>query len=394
MPLILTGEGDLGLFATDPEVGSRTVTAGDRSRPDRSRDDTLAWQLAVIFVSVAAVVLGVTVVVLAAADLGLTVLHPSRRGLLSRHVEHLAWAGVRRLTRLGGRDRLLSFGGPAAMAADLLAWVFSLWLGFALIQPPSVHTFRYSPGWPGHEGFVEALYLSGASLTTVGFGDVVAGSEVLRLVTILEAASGLAVITAAIAYVTAVYPRVSLVRVAASWATDLQADTEEGAARFICHGGRDEVARLQRNLIEIHQDLLRFPVLYYFHAGVPGESTASLLRAAALVCTYLRYGLAWEAVPFAALYGPGLERTLERLLDDYAREFRGAHLTERSLDQHEAHARLHRLREDLRRVAPESVSSEPGVPPDLARFLAHIDTFLLELGRVHRHSAAPLFGER
>ena len=349
-------------------------------------------------VSIASVVLGVTVVVLAAADLGLTVLHPSLRGPLSHHVEHLAWAGVRGLTRLGGGDRLLSFGGPAAMAADLLAWVLGLWLGFALIYAPSVHAFRYSPGGSlGHEGLVEALYLSGASLTTVGFGDVVAGSDVLRLVTILEAASGLAVITAAIAYVTAVYPRVSLVRAAASWATDLQADTEVGAARFICHGGRDEVARLQRYLIEIHQDLLRFPVLYYFHPGVPGESTASLLRAAALVCAYLRYGLRWQAVPFAALYGPGLERTLERLMDDYAREFRGAHLTggsEQSLDQREAHARLHRLREEVRRVVPEALSSEPGVPPDLARFLAHVDTFLLELGRVHRHSAAPLFGER
>ena len=347
--------------------------------------------------SLLSVVLGVAMVVLVTADLGLTVLHPSLRGPLSNHVEHLAWAGVRGLARLGGRDRLLSFGGPAAMAADLLTWVLGLWLGFALIYAPFVDAFQYSPtGSSGHAGFLEALYLSGASLTTVGFGDVVAGSHVLRLVTILEAASGLAVITAAIAYVTAVYPRVSLVRAAASWATDLEADTEVGAARLVCHGGRDEVARLQRDLIEIHQDLLRFPVLYYFHARVPGESIASLLRAAALVCVYLRWGLRREAVPFAALYGPGLERTLGRLMDDYAREFRGAHLAgvgEQPLDQREAYARLHRLRETVRRVVPEAVSEEPDVPPDLVRFLARADTFLLEFGRVHHYGAAPLFGE-
>jgi len=47
-------------------------------------------------VSVLSVILGVAVVVLVAADLGLTVLHPSLRGPLSNHVEHLAWAGVRR----------------------------------------------------------------------------------------------------------------------------------------------------------------------------------------------------------------------------------------------------------------------------------------------------------
>lgn len=347
--------------------------------------------------SLLSLVLGVAIVVLVAADLGLTVLHPSLRGPLSNHVEHLAWAGVRGLTRLGGRDRLLSFGGPAAMAADLLTWVLGLWLGFALIYAPFVDAFRYSPaGSLRNAGFVEALYLSGASLTTVGFGDVVAGSRILRLVTILEAASGLAVITAAIAYVTAVYPRVSLVRAAASWATDLEADTELGAALLVCHGGRDEVARLQRDLIEIHQDLLRFPVLYYFHAPVSGESIASLLRAAALVCVYLRWGMRREAVPFAALYGTGLERTLGRLIDDYAREFRGAHLAgggEHPLDEREAQARLHRLRDTVRRVLPEAVNSEPGVPPDLARFLARVDTFLLELGRVHHYRAAPLFGE-
>ena len=83
--------------------------------------------------SVLSVVLGVAVVVLVAADLGLTVLHPSLRGPLSNHVEHLAWAAVRGLTHLGGRDRLLSFGGPAAMAADRLTWVLGLWLGFAPI---------------------------------------------------------------------------------------------------------------------------------------------------------------------------------------------------------------------------------------------------------------------
>ena len=346
--------------------------------------------------SVLSVVLGVAAVVLVIADLGVTVLHPSLRGPLSARVEYLAWAGVRGLTRLGGRDRLLSFGGPAAMAADLLTWLIGLWLGFALIYAPYVDTFRYSPaGSLGHAGFIEALYLSGASLTTVGFGDVVAGGHILPLVTTLEAASGLAAIAAAIAYVTAVYPRVSLVRAASSWASDLEADTEAGAVRFVCRGGPDGVARLQRDLIDIHQDLVRFPVLYYFHARGPDESIASLLRMAALVCVYLRWGMNGPAVPFADLYGRGLERTLERLMDDYAREFRGAHVAggvERPLDQREAYARLQRVHDAVRSVQPEAVGEEPDVPPDFARFLTGIDKFLLELGRVHHHRAAPLFG--
>jgi len=348
-------------------------------------------------VSVVLVIVGVLVVVAVAADLGLTVLHPSVRGPLSDRAERLAWAAVRGLTRLRGGDRLLSFGGPVAMVGDLTAWVVGLWLGFALLYAPYAHAFGHRPPQPsGHGGFLDALYLSGESLTTVGFGDVTAGSRALGLVTILEAASGLALITAAIAYLTALYPRVSLVRAAASWATALGADTEMGAARLVCRGGRDEVARLQRDLIGIHQDLLRFPVLYYFHPRQPRESIATLLRAAALVCACLRWGVKREAAPFACLYGPGLQQTLEQLMDDYAREFRGAPLTasrERGLGEREAQARLGRLREAVDRIAPDAASDDKGVPAEFARFVAHADTFLHELGRVHHRSSTPLFGE-
>lgn len=346
--------------------------------------------------SVVLVVVGAVAVVAVASDLSLTVLHPSLRGPLSDRAERLAWAAVRGLTRLGGRDRALSFGGPAAMAADLLTWLVGLWLGFALVYAPHVHAFARSGSGPaGRGGFVDALYLSGESLTTVGFGDIVAHGQLLRLVTTLEAASGLALITAAIAYLTAVYPRVSLVRAAASWASDLEADTEAGAARLVLEGGRSEVARLQRDLIEIHQDLLRFPVLYYFHPRAPGESIAALLRAAALVCALLRWGIDREGAPYAGLYGPALERTLARLIDDYARELRGAELSGRTqaLDPEEAQRRLERLRTAVRLVAPESVSDQPAAPAELARFLAHVDGFLSELGRVHHHDAAPLFAQ-
>jgi hypothetical protein len=345
--------------------------------------------------TVSLVIAGVAVVGLVVADLGLTVLHPSRHGPLSSHVEHLAWAAVRGLTRLSGRGQLLSFGGPAALAADLLAWMSGLWLGFALIYTPFAPSFDNSPGGSqAVDGFGAALYLSGESLTTVGFGDVIAGDLFLRLVTVLEAASGLALIAAAIAYLTAVYPRVSLVRAAASWVNDLEADTEDGAARFVCQGGQAEIAHLQRDLIEVHQDLVRFPVLYYFHAPGAGESTGSLLRGAALVCAYLRWGLDPKAAPYVDLYGRGLERTLERLMADYRREFRGTYADSEvtsSLSRPDAEARFHRMRAALCRVSPEAVDDNESGVSDLADYLARVDAFLRTLGHLHHFDAAPLF---
>jgi len=338
-------------------------------------------------VIVAWVIAGVAVVGLVVADLGLTVLHPSRHGPMSNHVEHLSWAVVRGLARLSGRGQLLSFGGPTALAADLLAWVSGLWFGFALVYAPFAPGFEnQSGGSQAVDGFGAALLLSGESLTTVGFGDVIAGGLFLRLVTVLEAASGLALIAAAIAYVTAVYPRVSLVRSAASWMNDLEADTEDGAARFVCQGGQAEIARLQHDLIEVHQDLVRFPVLYYFHAPDAGESPGSLLRGAALVCAYLRWGLNPKVAPYVELYGPGLERTLERLMADYRREFRGAHAASEekgSLRRPDAEARFHRMREALRRVSPDAVGHDESGPSEFAEYLARVDDFLRVLGRVH-----------
>lgn len=347
--------------------------------------------------TVVSVSVGALAVVLIITDLAVTILHPSMRGPVSHLAERLAWVAIRSLARGSGRRRLLTFGGPAAMAADFVAWVLGLWLGFALIYDPFVSVLGYSSGALSQRGgFLTALYLSGVSLTTVGFGDVVGGTDALRLLTVLEAASGLAVITAALAYVTTVYPRVSLARTAASWATDLNAHTELGAVAFILHGGPATVARMQRDLIEIHQDLQRFPVLYYFHAGQPGESMATLLRAAALVCTYLRWGFATEAVPFAALYGPGLQQTLWRLMDAHAQEFPSDRLVDPSfqpLGAEEARDRYECLIDSVRAAAPEALPPVGSIPPDLVTFLSRVDDFLKEFGRVHGYVTPPLFGQ-
>ena len=344
------------------------------------------------------VAVGVIAVVLVGTDLAVTVLHPSLRGPVSHSAERSAWMAVRGLGRGMGRARVLTFGGPAAMGADFAAWVLGLWLGFALVYAPFVHELAYSPAASAHpDGFFTALYLSGVSLTTLGFGDVVGGTAALRLVTVLEGASGLAVITAALAYITAVYPRVSLARTTASWVTDLEAHTEAGAVRFVLGGGPGTVARLQRDLIEIHQDLQRFPVLYYFHAAQPGESLAALMRAGALVCVYLRWGFSPGAVPFTELYGPGLQRTLERLMDDYGWEFAAGHPAlpaSQPMGAREARDRYERLTATVRAMAPEAALPAKAAPAEFAAFVPRVDAFLTEFGRVHGYAASLLPGSK
>jgi hypothetical protein len=174
----------------------------------------------------------------------------------------------------------------------MLMWVVGLWLGFALV-------------YASEFDFADAAYKSGEALTTVGFGDIDFEPEWLRYVAVLEAAGGLGAFTAAIAYVLSVYPLVTAIRASALFAS-LVAEA----------GDTSQAAVLTRRLIESHEHVKRFPVLYYFESGDEAESMTTLLRAALSMSITLRgEGDEMRAVP--------LQRALNRLLDDLERDYIG-----------------------------------------------------------------------
>jgi len=232
---------------------------------------------------------GALIVALVGWDIALTLLHPAARGPLGVRANRWAWRLVRALSR---SRRVLSYAGPLAIAANMLVWVVGLWLGFALV---------YTSG----PGFGEAAYKSGEALTTVGYGDVPFDPEWLRYVAVFEAAGGLGAFTAAIAYVLSVYPLVTAIRASALFAS-LCAET----------GDTSQVSVLTQRLIESHEHVKRFPVLYYFESGDEAESMTTLLRAAVATCVALRdAGDGARAMP--------LERALNRLFDDLERDYIG-----------------------------------------------------------------------
>lgn len=232
---------------------------------------------------------GAIVVAAVGWDIALTLLHPAARGPLSDRVNRLAWRLVRATSRT---RRTLSYAGPLAIGANMLMWVLGLWLGFALI-------------YASEFGLGEAVYKSGEALTTVGFGDVGFDPEWLRYVAVVEAAGGFGAFTAAIAYVLSVYPLVTAIRASALFAS-LTADA----------GDTSQAAVLTQRVIESHEHVKRFPVLYYFESGDEAESMTTLLKAAVSISGALRdSGEEARAEP--------LERALTRLLDDLERDYIG-----------------------------------------------------------------------
>ncbi len=329
-------------------------------------------------------------------DTALAVLHPVRRGPFSYATSRGMWRVVRTLSRRLGSSRLLTFAGPAAMAGGFLGWVGGLWIGFALIYLPFIDQFSYSETVPfGSKGIAEALYISAVSLTTVGFGDVVASSDVLRLVTVAESASGLAAITAAITYLLSVYPLVTRQRIAALHASDLGLTEPAQVVRVATQGGPTVLTELQHALIEAHQNVTRFPVLYYFHPDQPEESMSRMLRAGIMVCLVLRWGVRQDDQRIPVVFGFALERTVRRVVDDYDANYVGGRSSGGQpppLDPADGAARLDRLRAEVKKAMPGLEATSQEVPDEFAAFVAWADARLARLAQEHGFEEQTLLG--
>jgi hypothetical protein len=313
-------------------------------------------------------------------DIAVTVLDPGAPGPLSFRLSRLVWAGLRGVARTAGTRRILRGAGPTTMAAGVVLWLSLLWVGFALVFVAYAEDIRERPAvGAGSAGFVDALYLSGVSLTTVGFGDVFPATDTLRLLTVLEGGAGLATITAAITYLLSVYLVLGRIRHSSLRLSDLGLADPRAAAQWVERAGVGEVARVHEEVSQTHEDLRRFPNLYYFHAATPAESVAGLLRAATVVTLVLRFGLDPSRLPFAEPYGRALEATLARVIEEYELRFLRRHERPDALDEASARPRL----EVLRDAVPEELRRRgDDVPADFLAFLPHAESFLNELARI------------
>ncbi|MCA1634868.1 MAG: potassium channel family protein [Acidobacteria bacterium] len=229
---------------------------------------------------------GVGLLLLIIYDVYATVLHSSARyGPIGERMNRGVWRLARtlafKLPRMH-RHKFLNLVGPLLMPLLLLTYIVLLVNAFALIYYPHLQSsFVISRDAPG-TGFAEALYFSGLTLTTVGYGDIVPHTTPMRFVAVFEAAMGIISITLAITYLLTVYGALEHKRIAA---LSLYHQAGEGAdaAGFIAHhyvegkfyGLRSALSTATRDLQALLESHVEHPVIHYFH---PSEVYKSLPR--------------------------------------------------------------------------------------------------------------------
>lgn len=244
-------------------------------------------------------VLGVSLLSLVAYDVYATILHArARSGPIGETLNRTFWRITHALAFKFSRPRrhkLLNIVGPLLLPSLIVIYIILVLMGFALI---------YYPRMPAHftvlpsavsSGWIESLYFSGITLTTVGYGDIAPHSTVMRVAALVEAASGLALISLAITYLITVYGALEHKRAVA---LSFYHQAEEGAnvAGFIAHhfvGGKfygleaviRQAARDIQALLESH---VEHPVIHYFHPLEVYKSLPRVMFLALETCAVIR----------------------------------------------------------------------------------------------------------
>ncbi|MFL6415430.1 MAG: potassium channel family protein [Bryobacteraceae bacterium] len=195
-----------------------------------------------------------------------------------------------RIRRSRTRDALLSFYGPLSMVLLLTLWAFGLVLSFALLH------------WVVRGGagtFWNALYLSGSTFFTLGYGDVVPNNRWDKTLAIIESGSGLGYIAATIGYLPVLYQLFSK-RETRVIQLDPRAGSPPAASTLLCRHSEaeavDELFSLLKDweewsaeLVESH---LSYPMLSYYRSQHDNQSWLAgltcILDSSAILVTGIR----------------------------------------------------------------------------------------------------------
>ena len=219
-----------------------------------------------------------------------------RRVRLVRYFFHGTWAAWRAvaaaMTPGPRRERFLATYGALSMVVLFALWAVVLIVSFGLIQW-SLESFSGRP-----LPFADALYMSGTTFFTLGYGDVLPKTLISRVVAVLEAGMGLGFLAVVIGYLPVLYQQFSN-RESHVIQLDGRAGSPPTAVALICRhvesGGLDKLDDLLGDweswgaeLLESH---LAYPMLAFYRSQHDDHSWLGGLTAIMDACALILVGV-------------------------------------------------------------------------------------------------------
>ncbi len=277
------------------------------------------------------------------------------------------------------RDHFLAQFASLLVIGILAVWIVGLLLGYGLVLYALRAQLRPSPVELG-----DALYLAGASLLTVGFGDIVAVDPPARAATVVAAISGLAIVALSISFIFSLFASFQR-REALVVTLDQRAGAPPSGVQLLetmaREGMRADLASLfsdwERWAGEVLDSHVSYPALAYFRSTHDNESWISaigaVLDAATLVLTTLDGGPTGQARMLHSAGG--------HLVEDLTRLFRLVGSGDVGIDETEFEAARARL---------EAVGYRVRGPGESWRTFSETrSTYASSLNALARHFATP-----
>ncbi|HWE37199.1 MAG TPA: potassium channel family protein [Isosphaeraceae bacterium] len=195
------------------------------------------------------------------------------------------WAAVARRMRPGKRrNTFLSLFGPLSVLGLIGLWAAGLVAGFALLQW-AVGSRLHGPD--GATGLGTYFYLSGATIFTLGYGDVTPADPLGRALAIAEAGLGFGFLAAVISYLPVLYQAFSGREVTITL-LDARAGSPPTAAQLLIRLARGRKLAATDRLLEdwerwaaaVLESHVSFPMLSYFRSQHDNQSWLAALTAA------------------------------------------------------------------------------------------------------------------
>lgn len=190
---------------------------------------------------------------------------------------------ARRIGNRRKRETAFSYFGPLSLILLLVVWAGLMVAGFGLIYFSISSPFKDIAGNPGLR---TDLYVSGTTIFTLGLGDVTPLSAAARVLTILEAGTGLGFLAMVMGYFPVLYSAFSRREVSISL-LDARAGSPPTAAELLRRHSQQGAAesltvllmeweRWSAELLESH---ISYPLLCYFRSQHDNQSWLSALTA-------------------------------------------------------------------------------------------------------------------